>query len=157
MLYGDNYIYLIIVNVEKMSMKQIDLDVKNDAGIHNVDDDHKAIFNYIKKLQGIVNQPKNHEYAIVILENFLAFFLEHVIKEEQLLQKYLPSKIVADHILLHQSELNYLDESIRTLKVKLSSDNIQTIAVQLNQEFKNHIYRYDKNIMQKLIEQKRLR
>jgi len=157
MLYGENYIYLIIVNVEKMSMKQIDLDVKSDAGIKNIDEDHNAIFSYIKKLQAIVNQPKNHEYAIVILENLLAFFLEHVIKEEQLLQQYLPAKLVEDHISLHQSELNYLDESIRTLKVKLSSDNIQTIAVRLNQEFKNHIYRYDKNIMQKLIELKRLR
>lgn len=138
-------------------MKQIDLDVKNDVGIKGVDEDHKAIFNYIEKLQNIVNQPHNHEYAITILESFIAFFLEHTIKEEQLLLQYLPPKIVEDHILLHQNELIFLDESLQTLKISLSSSNIQTIAVQLNKEFKKHIYRYDRNIMQKLIELKNSR
>ena len=82
--------------------------------------------------------------------------MEHTIKEEQLLQQYLPTKIVEDHALLHKRELHYLDESLKVLKTNLSSRNIQTIALQLNQEFKNHIYRYDKNIIQKLIEVKKI-
>ena len=132
-------------------MKSIDLDVKSSTGIISVDEDHQIIFNYIEKLQNIVNQPNNHEYAITILESFIAFFLEHTIKEEQLLQQYLPANIVDEHILLHKNELNYLDESLGVLKIKLSPNNIQTIAIQLNKEFENHIYRYDKYIMQKLI------
>jgi len=139
-------------------MEQANLEVrqqKNNSGFKNIDDDHEGIFNYIDKLKNIAKHPKDYEYAIIILERFIAFFLEHIIKEEQLLQKYLPAKIVEEHILLHQSELNYLDESLVTLKTKLSSQSIQIIAVQLNRDFKNHIYRYDKNIMQQLIEQER--
>ena len=105
-------------------MKQVDLDeiqLKDDVGINNINQDHKAIFNYIEKLQDIEKQPKDHKYAIIILESFIAFFLEHVIKEEQLLQQHLPDKMVAEHALLHQSELNYLDESVITLKTKLWS------------------------------------
>ncbi len=135
-------------------MKQAELDVKNYVGITKLDEDHKTIFNYIEKLHDIANQPKNHEYAITTIKSLLAFFLEHVIKEEQLLQQYLPAKLVEEHCLLHQGELNILDKSLISLKAKLSSHNIQVIAVQLNQEFKNHIYRYDRNIIQKLIEQK---
>ena len=142
----------------RINMEQVNLGVtqqKNNSGFKSVDEDHQDIFNYIDKLQNIAKQPKNYEYAIIILERFIAFFLEHVIKEEQLLQQYLPAKIVEEHALLHQSELNYLDESLRTLKTKLSSQNIQIIVAQLSREFKNHIYRYDKNIMQQLLEQKR--
>jgi len=105
-------------------MKQIDLEGKNNIGINSLDEDHNVIFSYIEKLQGIVNQPNNHEYAIVILEGFIANFLEHVIKEEQMLHQYLPAKIVEEHTSLHQGELNYLDESLRTLKEELSSQNI---------------------------------
>ncbi|OUR78990.1 hypothetical protein A9Q75_12575 [Colwellia psychrerythraea] len=132
-------------------MKKVDSEVKSFLGIKSLDEDHDAIFNYIEQLQALVNEPKNHEYAIGILERLLAFFLAHVIKEEQQLQQYLPTNIVKEHILQHQDELDYLDESIISLKVKISSNNIQTIVDQLNQEFKNHIYRYDRNIMQKII------
>ena len=135
-------------------MKQVELDVKNDAGIKYINEDHKVIFNYIKQLQSLAEQPQNYEYAIIILERFITFFLEHTIKEEQLLQQYLPIKIVEAHALLHQRELRYLDESLKMLKTTLSSDNILTVASQLHREFENHIYRYDKNIMQKLIEVK---
>ncbi len=138
-------------------MKQFDLEViqqTNNAGIKKLNDDHESIFNYIEKLQNIAKQPKDYQYAIIILESFIGFFLEHVIKEEQVLQQYLPEKIVAAHALLHQSELNYLDESLKTLKIQLSSQNIQIIVGELNREFKNHIYRHDKNIMKKLIELK---
>tara|TARA_R110001583_G_scaffold40798_4_gene130232 strand:- start:13662 stop:14081 length:420 start_codon:yes stop_codon:yes gene_type:complete len=132
-------------------MKQVGSDVNNDVGIKNLDEDHQAIFNYIDQLQDLVNEPKNHGYAIAIIERLVAFFLAHVINEEQQLQQYLPTNIVAAHILLHQSELDILDESIRTLTMNLTSKNIQTIADKLNYEFKNHIYRYDRNIIQKLI------
>jgi len=137
-------------------MKQVELDVKSDAGINYINEDHKAIFNYIEKLQSLAEQPQNYEDAIIILERFITFFLEHTIKEEQLLQQYLPIKIVEEHALLHQRELRYLDESLKVLRATLSSDNIITVASQLNREFKNHIYRYDKNIIQKLIDVKRL-
>jgi len=133
-------------------MKQVELDVKNDAGIKYINEDHKAIFNYIEKLQSLADQPQNYEYAIIILERFITFFLEHTIKEEQLLQQYLPIKIVEDHALLHKRELRYLDDSLKLLKTTLSSDNILTVASQLHREFENHIYRYDKNIIKKLIE-----
>jgi len=132
-------------------MKQVESGVTNNVGIKNLDEDHKAIFHYIEQLQDLVNEPKNHVYAIGIIERLLAFFLAHVMKEEQELKQYLPANIVEEHILLHQSELDILDKSIRTLKVKLTSKNIQTIADQLNQEFKNHICRYDRSILQKLI------
>jgi len=132
-------------------MKQVALDVASDVGIKYINEDHDAIFNYIEKLKNIADHPKDYDYAIIILEQFITFFLEHTIKEEQLLQQYLPAKIVDEHSLLHQRELYYLDESLKTLKADLSSGSIQTVALQLNQEFKNHIYRYDKNIMQKLI------
>ena len=132
-------------------MKQVGSDVKNDVCIKNLDEDHQAIFNYIDQLQDLVNEPKNHGYAIGIIERLVVFFLAHVINEEQQLQQYLPTSIVAEHILLHQSELDILDESIRTLTTNLTSKNIQTIADKLNYEFKNHIYRYDRNIIQKLI------
>lgn len=141
----------IIVNVVRSNMKQVNSEVSNDFGIKNLDEDHKAIFHYIEQLQDLVIEPKNHPYAIGILERLLAFFLAHIINEEQQLQQYLPTNIVEEHILLHQSELDLLDESIRSLKMKLTSNNIQTIAEQLHQEFKNHIYRYDRNIIQKLI------
>jgi len=136
-------------------MKQVKLDVENDAGIKYINEDHKAIFNYIEKLQNTAVMPQNYEYAIVILEQFITFFLEHTIKEEQLLRQYLPKEIVDEHALLHQRELQYLDEGLKTLKTNLSSRNIQIVALQLEQEFKNHIYRYDKNIMQKLIDAKK--
>ncbi len=136
-------------------MKQAELDVKNDAGIKYINEDHKAIFNYIEQLQGLAEQPQNYEYAIIILERFITFFLEHTIKEEQLLQQYLPIKIVEEHALLHQRELRYLDDSLKLLKITLSSDNILTVASQLHREFENHIYRYDKNIIKKLIEARR--
>lgn len=122
----------------------------NDADIRTLNEDHKTIFDYIKKLKSIVNQPENHQYASGIIENFTAYFLEHVIKEEQILQKYLPNKVVADHISLHENELNYLDEYLKILNTNPSSQNIQTIALKLNQEFKNHINRYDNDILQKL-------
>ncbi len=138
-------------------MKQVNSEVTDDFGIKNLGEDHNAIFNYIQQLQDLVNETKNHEYAIGILERLLAFFLAHVIKEEQQLQQYLPTNIVEEHILLHQSELDFLDESISSLKVKLTSNTIQTIAEQLNQEFKNHIYRDDRNMIQKLIKIKKSR
>ena len=72
-------------------MKQVKSEVTNDFGIKNLDEDHKVIFNYIQQLQDLVNETKNHEYAIGILERLLAFFLAHVIKEEQQLQQYLPT------------------------------------------------------------------
>jgi len=78
-----------------------------------------------------------------------------VIKEEQLLQQHLPDKMVAEHALLHQSELNYLDESVITLKTKLSVHNIHTIIAHLNNEFKHHIYQCDKDMAQKIIELRR--
>ena len=134
-----------------MNMKQVGSDVKNDVDIKNLDEDHQAIFNYIAQLQVLVNEPKNHGYAIGVIERLVAFFLAHVINEEQQLQQYLPTNIVEAHILLHQSELDILDESIHVLKRNLTSQNIQTIADKLNYEFKNHIYRYDRNIIQKLI------
>lgn len=133
-------------------MKQVELDVKNDSRIKYINEDHTAIFNYIEKLQNIAGQPKDYEYAIIILERFITFFLEHTIKEEQLLQQFLPTNIVEEHALLHQKELQYLDEGLKLLKTNLSSQNIQAVASQLNNEFKNHIYRYDKNIIQKLID-----
>ncbi|PKG80798.1 hypothetical protein CXF85_22080 [Colwellia sp. 75C3] len=136
-------------------MKQANSDVINEFGIKNLDEDHQAIFHYIEQLQDLVNEPKNQAYAVGILERLLSFFLAHVINEEQQLQQYLPTNIVDEHILLHQSELVLLDKSIKSLKVKLTANNIQTIADQLNQEFKNHIYRYDRNIIQKLIKVKR--
>jgi hemerythrin len=139
-------------------MKKVDLEIikpKDDTGIKSINQDHKALFNYIEKLQDIVNQPQDHQYAISILESFITFFLEHVIKEEQLLHQYLPDNVVEEHALLHQRELIYLDESVIKLKTKLSSHNIQTIVDELNSEFKSHIYRYDKNIMQKLMSLKR--
>jgi len=153
----DIQLYLIIVDAGRVKMKQVSLEVteqKNSSGFQNIDADHKYIFSYIDKLNTIAKQPKDYEYAIIILERFIAFFLEHAIKEEQILQQYLPNKIVEEHALLHQNELNYLDESLITLKTKLSSQNIKIIVSQLNREFKNHIYRYDKNIMQQLNEQK---
>jgi len=58
-------------------MKQVDLDeiqLKDDVGINNINQDHKAIFNYIEKLQDIEKHPKDHKYAIIILESFIAFF-----------------------------------------------------------------------------------
>ena len=139
-------------------MKQVPLDVKqqqNDAGIRNINGDHKVLFNYIEKLKAIVDQPENHQYAITILESFIAYFLEHVIKEEQILKQHLPAKVVEDHTLLHKKELYYLDESLLTLKAKLSAHNIHAIAIELNQEFKNHILRYDNDILQKLRDLKR--
>ena len=139
-------------------MKKVDLEIikpKDDTGIKSINQDHKALFNYIEKLQDIVNQPQDHQHAISILESFITFFLEHVIKEEQLLHQYLPDNVVEEHALLHQRELIYLDESVIKLKTKLSSHNIQTIVDELNSEFKSHIYRYDKNIMQKLMSLKR--
>jgi len=123
----------------------------NDAGISHIHEDHQALFNYIEKLTDIASQPKNHQYAITILENFIAFFLEHIIKEEQILQQYLTAKIVADHASLHTNELIYLDKSLATLKANVSTHIIQTIAAELNQEFKNHIARYDNDILQKLM------
>ncbi len=138
-------------------MKISDLDVKDDADFKGIDEEHKTIFNFIDKLHDIANQPKYHEYAIVILNSFIVFFVEHAIKEEQLLQHYLPAKLVDKHVSLHQDELNYLDESLKTLSVELSSINIQAIAEQLELEFKTHIFIYDKNIMKKLMEVKRTR
>jgi len=126
----------------------------NDADIRTLNEDHKAIFDYIKKLKSIVNKPENHQYASGIVDNFIAYFLEHVIKEEQILQKYLPDKVVADHISLHENELNYLDEYLKILNANPSSQNIQTIAIKLNQEFKNHINRYDNDILQQLKKRK---
>lgn len=35
-------------------------------------------------------------------------------------------------MLLHQSELKYLDESLEKLQVELSTNNIQAIVIQLN-------------------------
>jgi hypothetical protein len=144
--------------MEQASMKQVHLDLikqqKNDSGIRGILEDHKAIFEYIKKLKDLVDQPENHQYAIGILESFTAYFLEHVIKEEQILQQYLPIKVVADHTLLHQNELNNLDEYLKILKAKLSSQNIKTIAMALDKEFKNHIQRYDNDILKKLSELK---
>lgn len=139
-------------------MKKVHLDIikqqKSDGGIRSINEDHKAIFDYINKLSDLVEQPENYQYATTILENLIAYFLEHVIKEEQILQQYLPPKVVADHISLHQNELNYLDEYLKTLKTKSSSHNIQTIAIALNQEFKKHINRYDNDILKKLNELK---
>ena len=144
--------------MEQASMKQVHLDIikqqKSDAGIRSINDDHKAIFDYIRKLNDLVGQPENYQYAATILGNLIAYFLEHVIKEEQILQQYLPPKVVADHISLHQNELNYLDEYLKTLKTKSSAHNIQTIAIALNQEFKKHINRYDSDILKKLREVK---
>jgi len=136
-------------------MKQVDSDVKNDVGIKSLEEDHKVIFHYIEQLQDIVNEPKNHVYAIGIIERLIVFFLAHVMKEEQQLKQHLPTNIVEEHILLHQTELDILDKSIQTLQVKLTSKNIRTIAEQLNQEFKIHINRHDRNILQKLIKIKR--
>lgn len=65
---------------------------KINVAIKSINNDHKTLFNYIEKLGNIVNQVENHPYAITILKSFISLFLEHVIKEEQLLQKYLPSK-----------------------------------------------------------------
>ena len=140
-----------------VSMKEVTSDKAQaitDADIRTLNEDHKAIFAYIKKLKSIVNKPENHQYASGIVENFIAYFLEHVIKEEQLLQKYLPDKVVADHISLHENELNYLDEYFKVLNVNPSSQNIQRIALKLNQEFKNHINRYDNDILQQLKKRK---
>lgn len=131
-------------------MKQIDLDVKNDVGLKYLDDDHKAIFNYIVKLKALVDEPNNHSYSISILESFTACFLEHIIKEEQLLQQYLPPHKVKEHIQLHENELKYLDKSVKSLKAHLSSNKIETIALNLNKEFINHINRYDKNILKEI-------
>jgi len=114
-----------------MNMKQVDDHVKNDFDIKNLDEDHKEIFNYLEQLQAIVSESKNHVYAVGILERLVTFFLAHVIKEEQQLQKYLPTGIVEAHILLHQTELDLLDKSISTLKTKLTSHNIQIITDQL--------------------------
>lgn len=137
-------------------MKQTDLDVKSSVEFNGLDEDHKCIFNYIDKLQGIVNKPNDHKYSVVILEGFIANFLEHVIKEEQLLLQYLPVSVVDEHTALHQTELAYLDESLHTLKCDLSAENIQIIVDNLKQEFRRHVYRYDRNIMQKVIEAKKL-
>jgi hemerythrin len=95
-------------------MKKENCDVTNYFGIHNLDEDHQAIFNYIEQLQNLVNEPKNHTYTIGILEILIAFFLAHVINEEQ---QYLPTNTVEEHILLHKSELDLLDASIRSLKL----------------------------------------
>lgn len=138
-------------------MKINDVDVKYHVCLKNLDAEHKTIFDFIEKLKDIANQPKYQEYAVIILEEFIVFFVEHTIKEEQLLQQYLPVKLVEEHASLHERELNCLDESLRNLSIELSTSNIQTIAKRLEQEFKKHIYTYDKEIINKLVEIKRTR
>lgn len=132
-------------------MEQAKSTVANDTSFNHINEDHKSIFNYIEKLNTISQHPSDFEYAISTLERFISFFLEHTIKEEQLLQQYLPSEVVKEHISLHQNELLFLDESLVQLKAHLSAQTIQRIAISLEKEFKNHIYRNDRKIIQQLI------
>lgn len=135
-------------------MKQDSLDdvlQSNDLDIMHLNDDHKDIFNYIERLDKIAKLPNDFEYAIIILERLTSFFVEHVIKEELLLQKYLPSQLVKEHAILHQDELTQLDNSLTLLKKQLSSDTIDTVVERLKREFTNHIYRSDRKIMLELI------
>ncbi|TPH12498.1 hypothetical protein [Litorilituus lipolyticus] len=123
----------------------------NDIDIIHLNDDHKDLFNYIARLNKIAKQPKDYDYAIIILERLISFFVEHVIKEELLLQKYLPAHVVKEHALLHQNELTQLDNSLHLLQTNLSSSNIHTVVAKLEREFTNHICRSDRKIMQDLI------
>ncbi|RHW75396.1 hypothetical protein [Colwellia sp. RSH04] len=135
-------------------MKQDSLDEvlqSNDLDVMHLNDDHKDIFNYINRLQKIAEQPNDFEYAIIILERLTSFFVEHVIKEELLLQKYLPAQLVRDHALLHQDELAQLDNSLALLKKQLTSDTIHTVVERLKREFTYHICRSDRKIMLELI------
>ena len=104
----------------------------------------------IEKLRYIALHPESHLHVINILENFISLFLEHIIKEEQLLRQYLPTKIVDQHIEKHQSELTLLDENLAQLKIELSMHNIQHVVTQLNQEFDKHVNQYDAAILKKL-------
>ncbi|MCW8863355.1 MAG: hypothetical protein OQK09_02955 [Colwellia sp.] len=139
-------------------MKQAHVDIKHQKkGIDflSLNEDHKVLFDYIEKLKSLVNHPENYQYAITILEHFTTHFLEHVIREEQILQQHLPEKVVQEHSLLHQKELNYLDDFASALKAKTSSHTILTIALALEKEFKNHLSKHDKEILRKLSDLKR--
>lgn len=143
--------------MEETGMKQVYFDLKqqgNDGGISNINEDHKVLFEHIEKLKNLVDHPENHQYATTILESFITHFLEHIIKEEHMLQQCLPPKTVQEHTLLHQNELNYLDDYLSTLHAKPTSQNILSIAMAMDQEFKNHIQRYDKDILRKIKELK---
>ena len=123
---------------------------KINIAISHIYEDHDTLFNYIEKLRDIALHPESHLHVINILENFISLFLEHVIKEEQLLRQYLPVQIVDQHIEKHQRELTLLDENLARLKKELSLHNIQHVVTQLNREFEKHVNQYDTAILKKL-------
>ncbi len=123
---------------------------KINTAISHIHEDHDTLLTYIEKLRYIALHPESHLHVINILENFISLFLEHIIKEEQLLRQYLPTKIVDQHIEKHQSELTLLDENLAQLKIELSMHNIQHVVTQLNQEFDKHVNQYDAAILKKL-------
>jgi hypothetical protein len=123
---------------------------KINTAISHINEDHDTLFANLEKLRHIALHPESHLYAINILENFISLFLEHVMKEEQLLRQYLPVKIVEQHIKLHQSELTLLDENLARLKRELSLYNIKQVVTQLNQEFQKHVNQCDTEILKRL-------
>ncbi len=123
---------------------------KINIAISHIHEDHDLLFTYIEKLRYIALHPESHLHVINILERFISLFLEHVIKEEQLLRQYLPVQIVDQHIEQHQSELAFLDENLARLKKELSLHNIQHVVTQLNREFEKHTNQYDTAILRKL-------
>ena len=124
--------------------------LKISTAISHIHEEHDTLFAYVEKLRDIAQHPESHLHIINILENFISLFLEHVIKEEQLLRQYLPIKIIEQHIEQHQGELILLDESLALLKSELSLQNIQHVVIQLNREFENHVNQYDSEILKKL-------
>ena len=145
-------VHIIFIMEQFIMDKVISSEVqrKINTAISHINEDHDTLFAYVEKLRDIALHPESHLHIINILENFISLFLEHVIKEEQLLRQYLPIKIVEQHIEQHQGELILLDESLALLKSELSLHNIQHVVIQLNREFENHVNRYDSRILKQL-------